>query len=155
MIEKCEKFMINLNEYGMIPIRLAVGTIFIAHGAQKLFGVFGGSGLAATIEAFRSYMGIPAALAVIAASTEFFGGIAILVGFLTRLAALGLSVVMLVALVKVHWANGFFLNWFNLPTKGHGIEYNLALLGACLGLVFSGARGLALDKLFLKSKLPH
>ncbi len=139
--EMCHK----LEKYGMLPVRLAVGAIFMAHGAQKLFGAFGGSGLHGTIEAFRTYLGIPAFLTVIAACTEFFGGLAVALGLLTRLAAAGLSVLMLVAILKVHLHNGFFLNWFNVPNQGHGIEYSLALLGACLTLVLSGSKGLSLN----------
>lgn len=145
--EMCHK----LECWGMIPLRLAIAVIFMAHGGQKLFGWFGGSGLAGTIEAFRTYMHIPAFLTIIAACAEFFGGLAVGLGLLTRFAALGLCGVMLVAIVKVHWMNGFFLNWFNVPGQGHGIEYNLSLLGACLTLVLAGAGGFALDnKIFKK-----
>src|SRR5207302_9033325 len=91
-------------------VRLTLGVIFFAHGAQKVFGWFGGRGLSATIAGFRQ-MNIPPSATVLAAFVECFGGLAVLVGFLTRPAALGLIAVMLVAIAKVHVAHGFFLNW--------------------------------------------
>src|SRR6267378_8630743 len=88
-----------------LVVRIALGVVFFAHGAQKTFGWFGGRGLAATISGFRQ-MNIPPAATAIAAFTECFGGLAMIVGFLARPAALGLIVVMAVAIVKVHAKNG-------------------------------------------------
>ena len=94
----------------MLLVRLGAGIVFFAHGAQKVFGWFGGPGLKATIQTFQQYMKIPPAATVLAAFIECFGGLALIVGLLARPAALGLIVVMLVAVAKVHWKNGFFLN---------------------------------------------
>src|SRR5206468_4530652 len=88
-----------------LVVRLALGVVFFAHGAQKAFGWFGGRGLAATISGFRQ-MHIPPAAATLAAFVECFGGLALIVGFLARPAALGLIVVMLVAIAKVHARHG-------------------------------------------------
>ena len=101
---------------------------------------------------FDDLLGIPAFLTVIATLMEFLGGILLAAGLATRIAASGLAVVMLVAIFKVHWPNGFFLNWFALPGLGHGIEYNLALLGGCLSLLLGGAGSLAIDKMLCKHK---
>ena len=117
-----------------LVVRLGLGVIFFAHGAQKVFGWFGGRGLSATIAGFRQ-MNIPPAATVLAAFIECFGGLAVLVGFLTRPAALGLIAVMLVAIAKVHAAHGFFLNWSMTPGKGHGFEFNLALLAMALAIL--------------------
>lgn len=133
------------SRYSAVPLRLAVGIIFLAHGCQKIFGAFGGGGLAATQQAFETFLGIPAPLAVLASFTEFLGGALLIAGLLTRISALGLAAVMTVALFKVHWVHGFFLNWYGLPGQGHGIEYNLTLLGACLSLALSGAGAWSLD----------
>lgn len=138
----------KFDPFSMLPLRLAVGTIFFAHGSQKLFGWFGGLGWSATIQTFREGLGIPAVLAAISIFTEFFGGIFVALGLFTRTSALLLAMVMAVAIVKVHWPHGFFLNWFSLPTHGHGIEYSLALLGACLTLAATGAKRPSLDQLF-------
>ena len=126
--------------------RLTLGIIFFAHGSQKLLGWFGGSGWSGTIQFFEQ-SGVPAFLAILLIITEFFGGIAIILGFFTRLAALGLTVAMIVAIYKVHLPNGFFLNWFNVPNMGHGIEYSLALIGLSLSLLVWGAGNLSVDQM--------
>ena len=125
--------------------RLTLGIIFFAHGSQKLLGWFGGSGWSGTIQFFEQ-SGVPAFLAVLLIITESFGGIAIILGLFTRLAALGLTIAMIVAIYKVHLQNGFFLNWFNVPNMGHGIEYNLALIGLSLSLLVWGGGNLSVDQ---------
>ena len=125
--------------------RLTLGIIFFAHGSQKLLGWFGGSGWSGTIQFFEQ-SGVPPFLAGLLIITEFFGGIAIILGLFTRLAALGLTIAMIVAIYKVHLQNGFFLNWFNVPNMGHGIEYNLALIGLSLSLLVWGGGNLSVDQ---------
>ena len=132
--------------FGPVFIRLALGVIFVAHGAQKVLGWWGGPGFSGTIEAFAK-QGMPPAMTVLVMVGEFFGGLGILFGALTRIAALGPAIVMAGAIATVHWKNGFFMNWFNVPGRGHGIEYNLALLAMALSLVFTGAGPLSLDAL--------
>ncbi len=129
-----------------LVVRLALGIIFFAHGAQKVFGWFGGSGLSQTIAGFRQ-MGIPPAATAVAAFIECFGGFAMIVGFLTRPAAVGLIVVMLVAISKVHVRNGFFLNWSMAPGKGHGYEFNLALIAMALSILIGGGGMWSVDRL--------
>lgn len=129
-----------------LVVRLALGIVFFAHGAQKTFGWFGGRGLTATIAGFRQ-MGIPPAATAIAAFTECFGGLAMIVGLLARPAALGLIVVMLVAIAKVHAKNGFFLNFALTAGKGHGYEFNLVLIAMALSILVGGAGVLSIDRL--------
>lgn len=133
--------------WSLLIVRVVLGVIFFAHGAQKVFGWFGGNGLKGTIAYFKQALGIPAGATVIAAVIECFGGLAVLVGFLARPAALGLIVVMLVAISTVHWKNGFFLNWANAPGKGHGYEMNLALIGMALAVLVAGAGRFSVDRL--------
>lgn len=130
-----------------LVVRVIAGIIFFAHGAQKTFGWFGGSGLKATMSAFQQHMGIPPAAAALAAFTECFGGLALIVGFLARPAALGLTIVMLVAILKVHARNGLFLNMQGTPGKGHGYEFNLALIGMTLSILIGGAGAVSVDRL--------
>jgi putative oxidoreductase len=132
--------------YAPVVIRLALGVIFVAHGAQKVFGLWGGLGWSGTIEAFAK-QGMPAPLSMLVMIGELFGGLGVLVGCLTRLSALGPAIVMVGAIFTVHLPNGFFLNWFNQPGRGHGIEYNLALLAMAISLVLSGAGPLSIDAL--------
>lgn len=144
-----KEWLRSLSPWGPLVARIDLGVIFIAHGSQKLLGWFGGPGWTGTIEAFRG-MGMPAPLTALVILIEFFGGLAVLFGLCTRLAALGIAAVMVGAIVTVHWPNGFFLNWFNEPGKGHGIEMNLALIGLALSLCCTGAGKLALDCLWCR-----
>ena len=137
----------KLLPWAPVVIRLGLAVIFIAHGGQKLFGIWGGPGLQATIDAFERSIGVPFYLTLIVVVTEFFGGLTVLLGFLTRLAAAGLAVDMVAAIIKVHLANGFFLNWSITPGKGHGYEFNLALLAMSIALFLSGPGKFALDRM--------
>jgi putative oxidoreductase len=137
----------KLLPWAPVAIRLALAVIFIAHGGQKLLGLWHGPGLQATIEAFERSIGVPFYLTLISVGTEFFGGLTVLIGFLTRLAAAGLAIDMTVAIVKVHLVNGFFLNWSITQGKGHGYEFNLALLAMSIALLLSGPGKLALDRM--------
>ena len=129
-----------------LVVRVGLGVIFFAHGAQKTFGWFGGQGLSATISGFRR-MNIPPAATALAAFTECFGGLALIAGLLARPAAAGLILVMLVAIAKVHGQNGFFLNFAMSPGKGHGYEFNLALIAMALSILVGGAGALSIDRL--------
>jgi putative oxidoreductase len=134
----------------LLMIRIPLGVILLAHGSQKLLGLFGGQGLTATFRTFEEKMGIPPVFTFLAILAEFGGGIGVLLGFLTRLSGLGIAAVMAVAIWKVHLANGFFMNWFMTPGKGHGIEYNLALLGMALALVLKGGGPWSVDRYIWK-----
>jgi len=129
-----------------LVVRIALGIIFFAHGAQKTFGWFGGPGLSATIQGFRK-MNVPPAATVLAAFTECFGGLALIIGLLARPSAIGLIGVMLVAVAKVHARHGFFLNLAMTPGRGHGYEYNLALLAMALSILIGGAGVFSIDRL--------
>ncbi|CAH0991148.1 Putative oxidoreductase MhqP [Sinobacterium norvegicum] len=124
-----------------LALRLPIAIIFIAHGAQKLFGAFGGYGLEGTGQWMASIGLEPGyQLALLAGSAEFFGGIALLIGLLVRPAALMLSITMLVAIFSVHFANGLFMT-------ENGYEFALALFAASVSLAFSGAGKVSLDQL--------
>lgn len=133
-----------------LMLRIPLGLIFMAHGSQKLLGLFGGSGLTGTFKIFEEKMGIPPIFTLLAIIAEFAGGFGVLSGFLTRISAAGISAVMLVAIYKVHWANGFFLNANCIAGRGHGIEYNIALLGMAMYLVVAGGGRWCLDRLVFR-----
>lgn len=123
-----------------LPLRLAAGTIFAAHGAQKLFGWFGGYGLEGTGQWMASIGIEPGmAMAVLAGSAEFFGGLALLAGALVRPSALVLAATMLVAIVAVHLQNGLFM-------ANNGYEFGLALLAISIALIFRGAGSISIDQ---------
>lgn len=134
-----------------LMIRIPLGLIFMAHGSQKLFGAFGGQGLTGTFKTFEEKLGIPPIFTLLAIIAEFGGGFGILSGFLTRLSAAGISAVMLVGIYKIHWIHGFFLNINGTIGRGHGIEYNVALLGMALYLTLAGGGRWCLDRLVFRS----
>ena len=126
--------------YGITVLRIIVGLTFVAHGSQKLFGWFGGYGLEGVAQWMESIGLAPGYLMALAAgSAEFFGGVALIIGLLARPAAAVLAVTMLVAIVTVHLANGFFMS-------NNGYEFALALLAASVAIAFEGAGKLSVDK---------
>lgn len=132
--------------WALLALRLPLGVIFFAHGAQKALGWFGGYGWRGTMQYFTQSLHIPAPLAAIAILVEILGGLALLAGVFTRWTALLTAVEMLVAAIMVHLPNGFFMNWMNEPNKGHGIEYNVALIGAALALMLLGGGRLSVEE---------
>jgi putative oxidoreductase len=131
--------MINL---GLLIIRLVVGVLFIGHGAQKLFGWFGGYGLKGTGGWFESIGMKPGVtMALLAGLAELIGGILFAAGFLTPLAALLIAGTMIMAIVKVHAANGLW-------ATSNGYEYNLTLVAVAIGIALTGPGKYALDIFF-------
>ena len=126
-------------------LRLALGVVFFAHGAQKMLGWFGGFGFKGTMGYFIQVAHIPAPLAFLAIAAEFFGGLGLILGLLTRVAAFGITVNMLVAIFTVHLANGFFMNWLG-QQKGEGYEYHLLVLAITVALMIRGAGAFSLDR---------
>src|SRR5713101_3392468 len=120
-------------------LRLVLGVVFFAHGAQKMLGWFGGYGFSATMGFFTGLLHIPAPLAFLAIAAEFFGGLGLILGLLTRIAAFGIGINMIVAIVTVHGALGFFMNWTGAQ-KGEGFEYHLLVLAMAVFLMIRGGR---------------
>jgi putative oxidoreductase len=138
------KLISTSDDLALTVLRLAVGVVFIAHGAQKMLGWFGGYGFHGTM-GFFTHMGIPAPLAVLAIATEFFGGLGLIFGFLTRIPALGIAVNMVVAILLVHMPNGFFMNWTGTQ-KGEGFEFHLLAIAAAAVLLLRGAGAYSVDR---------
>ena len=131
---------------GATALRIPIGIILAAHGAQKLFAWFGGFGLEGTGQWMASIGLSPGYLmALLAGSAEFFGGIALILGLLVRPAAAAISFTLIVAILTVHIGNGLFLT-------NNGYEYGLALLAAAVALTIQGAGSFSIDS-FLGRKL--
>jgi putative oxidoreductase len=130
-------------------VRIVLGVVFFAHGAQKALGWFGGAGLRSTVQVFREQLRIPTAFALLAVAAEFLGGLGLIVGLLSRVAALGIAVIMLVALLTVHWKFGFFMNWYG-DQKGQGIEYHILVLVLALAVMIKGGGPSSLDQVLYK-----
>ncbi len=131
------------NNAALTIMRLVLGTVFLAHGTQKMLGWFGGFGFSGTMKAFEG-MGMPAGLAFLIIITEFFGGLGLLLGLFTRVAAVGIVGLMIGAIAMVHAHNGFFMNWMG-NQKGEGFEYHLLAIAIALGLLIGGAGPLSAD----------
>ena len=125
-------------------LRVLLGGVFFAHGAQKLLGWFGGYGYSATMQYF-THGGIPAPLAFLVIFTEFFGALALILGVGTRLAALGVAVIMVVAVATTHIANGFFMNWSG-QQHGEGFEYHILAVAVSVALMIWGAGRYSIDR---------
>ena len=127
----------------LMVVRLALGTVMLPHGLQKTLGLFGGGGFSGTMSFFTG-QGMPAALAFLVILAESAGSLGLIVGFLTRIAALGIGCVMIGAIFMVHWPNGFFMNWFGKQT-GEGFEYHLLAIGMALALIIGGGGKASVD----------
>ncbi|MGV8836610.1 DoxX family protein [Cellvibrio sp.] len=129
------------NSFSALALRLPLGIIFAAHGAQKLFGWFGGYGLDGTGKWMASIGLEPGVLlAALSGSAEFFGGLFLILGLLTRPSALVLAVTMVVAIFSVHINNGLFMS-------NNGYEFGLALLAGALSLLISGGGRASADSI--------
>ena len=132
-------------DVALLLARVIVGAVFMAHGAQKLFGAFGGPGLSA-------FVGMMGPIGYLVAIGEFFGGLGIVVGFLSRFSAASIIVIMLGAIAMVHGKVGFFMNWMG-NQGGEGFEYHLLAIGILLVILIAGpgryalARSLPLPRL--------
>ena len=139
------KILSTSNDFTLTILRLILGIVFFAHGAQKMLGWFGGYGFHGTMGFFTQTMGIPAPLAFLAICAEFFGGLGLIVGLLSRIAAFGIICNMIVAVLTVHIHNGFFMNWTG-QQKGEGFEYHLLAIAIGLVILIKGAGALSIDR---------
>ena len=139
-----KKLMSTGNDVALTILRAVLGVVFLAHGSQKMLGLFGGFGFHATM-GFFTHMGMPAPLAFLIICTEFFGGLGLIVGLLTRIASLSIAGLMIGAIFMVHLPNGFFMNWMG-NQKGEGFEFHLLALAMAAALLLRGAGAFSLDR---------
>ena len=137
------------SDYIVALARLVLGFLFFIHGSQLMLGWFGGHGLSGTMQFFTQQLGIPAPFAFLGIATQFFGGIFLIAGLAGRIAALGIIGNMVVAVAKVHWQYGLFMNWFGAQ-KGEGFEYHLLAITIGLLVVIRGSGAFSLDLLFAR-----
>jgi putative oxidoreductase len=143
-----KRLMGTSNDVAFTMLRLVLGVVFLAHGCQKMLGWFGGFGFHATMASFTQ-RGMPAPLALLIICTEFFGGLGLVVGLLTRIASLGVAGLMIGAIFMVHLPNGFFMNWMG-NQKGEGVEYHLLVLAMAAALLLRGGGAFSLDRALTK-----
>jgi putative oxidoreductase len=138
-----QKLLQTHNDLVLTFCRLILGIVLFAHGAQKVLGWFGGFGFSGTVAAFGKF-GMPAPLVYFVMFVEFFGGLSMIFGLLSRLAGLGIIALMLGAIFTVHIHNGFFMNWYG-NQKGEGFEYHLLVIALAFLFMVRGAGALSLD----------
>jgi putative oxidoreductase len=143
-----KRLMSTSEDVSLTTLRLILGVVFFAHGAQKMLGWFGGYGFHGTM-AFFTQLGMPAPVAFLIICTEFFGGLGLILGLLTRIPALGIVALMTGAIFMVHLPNGFFMNWAG-NQKGEGFEFHLLALAIAAALLLRGAGKFSLDRALSK-----
>jgi putative oxidoreductase len=144
------KFLFKTNDsFAPTLARLTLGLVMFPHGAQKVLGLFGGYGFHGTMNFFTQQMHIPAVFAVLAIAAEFLGSLGLITGFLSRIAAFGIAVNMIVAVKMVHATNGFFMNWYG-NQKGEGFEYHVLAIGLAVIVLIYGAGNLSVDAALAK-----
>lgn len=136
-------FQTNENTTATI-IRIVLGAILFPHGAQKLLGWFGGYGFNGTMGFLTGTAGLPWLIAFLVIAIEFFGALALLFGFATRIIAIGIIVLFSGIIFTSHLSNGFFMNWSG-QLQGEGYEYHLLVIGMAIALLINGAGKWSVD----------
>ena len=139
------KLLATSDDWTLTLLRLVMGVIFFAHGAQKTFGWFGGYGFSGTMGFFTQMMHIPAPFAFLAICAEFLGGVGLILGALGRVAAFGIACNMVVAILMVHHNFGLFMNWSG-QQKGEGFEDHLLAIAIAVVLMARGSGAFSVDR---------
>jgi putative oxidoreductase len=134
------------DSWASVVLRVMLGVVMFAHGAQKLFGWFGGNGFSGTMGFFTNVMQLPWLIAFLVIMGESLGSLALIAGLLTRFTAASFIVIMLGAIATSHWPQGFFMNWFG-NQQGEGFEYHLLVIGMSAALFIAGGGKWSVDGL--------
>lgn len=130
-------------------LRFVLGGIMLPHGAQKLLGWFGGSGFTPTIKFFTESMRLPWIVAMLVICIEFFGSLALIAGFASRLWAFAFLIIMVGAIATTNFKHGLFMNWFGNQT-GEGFEYHILVIGICIAIIIIGSGRYSVDNLIIR-----
>jgi putative oxidoreductase len=144
------KLLATSDDWTLTLLRLVMGVIFFAHGAQKVLGWFGGYGFSGTMGYFTNVAHIPAPFAFLAICAEFLGGLGLLLGALGRIAAFGIACNMVVAIMMVHHNFGLFMNWTG-QQKGEGFEFHLLAIAIAVVLMARGSGAFSVDRALTSS----
>ena len=140
-------------DIAILLMRLALGGVIFAHGAQKAFGWFGGYGFEGTMGYFTGTVGLPYFIGVLVILGESLGAFALVLGFFGRFMSLSLFVIILGALFFDHAQNGFYMNWYGNRAGGEGIEFDLLVFGLSLALLLVGSGKFSIDQYLWKKKV--
>jgi putative oxidoreductase len=145
-----KKLLRTRNDWTLTLIRLVAGGVMLPHGMQKMFGWFGGGGFTGTMHGLAQ-RGIPAPLVFLVIVAEFFGALGLILGCLSRFAAFGIAVDMIVAAILVTSHFGMFINWAG-KKKGEGMEYQFLMIGMSLAILFAGGGACSVDRVLAGGK---
>lgn len=137
------------DSWASLVLRVTLGVVIFAHGAQKLLGWFGGNGFSGTMGFFTNVMHLPWLVAFLVIIGESLGSVALIVGLLTRFTAASYVIIMLGAIATVHWPLGFFMNWFG-KQQGEGFEFHLLVIGMSAALLIAGGGKWSIDGLIAR-----
>lgn len=137
------------DSWASLVLRVSLGVVMFAHGAQKLLGWFGGNGFSGTMGFFTNVMHLPWLIAFLVIIGESLGSVALVAGLLTRFTAASFIVIMLGAIATTHWPVGFFMNWFG-KQQGEGFEYHLLVIGMSAALFIAGGGKWSVDGLIAR-----
>jgi putative oxidoreductase len=137
------------NDWAGFITRLTLGLILLPHGAQKMFGLFGGYGFHGTMNFFTGTMHLPWLIGLLVISIEFIGSLLLILGFASRICSALIIVLFICIIFTSHIENGFFMNWFG-NQKGEGYEFHLLMLGLAFTVLINGSGKLSMDALLYK-----
>lgn len=143
----------NKIDIALLIMRLSLGGVIFAHGAQKLFGWFGGYGFEGTMGYFTGTVGLPYIVGALVILGESLGAIALMLGLFGRFMSLSLFIIMLGALYFDHAQNGFYMNWYGNRAGGEGIEFDLLVFGLSLAILLIGSGKYSIDQYIWKKKI--
>jgi len=141
------------NDVVLTILRLVLGVVVFAHGAQKMLGWFGGRGFSGTI-GFYQHLGVAPVLSFFSIASEFFGGVALIAGFLGRIAAFGIITRLVVIVWTLYWQFGFFMNWNGDP-RGEGFEFHLLAFALGVAILLRGSGAFSVDRLLARARSPQ
>jgi putative oxidoreductase len=147
-----KKLLYTESNLELFILRVVLGLVMFAHGAQKLFGIWGGHGVEWTIEAWGQWWNMPAVLTYMVIIIESIGSLLLILGFLTRVWAFFMAIIMVVAVYLVHLRWGFYMNWYMEPQKGEGFEYHLIVMAILAALMLKGGGKWSLDSSLIKKR---
>jgi putative oxidoreductase len=145
------KIFNTTNDWTGLVTRLSVGLILFPHGAQQMFGLFGGYGFSGTMVFLTGTLHLPWLIALLVIGIEFFGSISLLTGFASRLWSIAIVVIFIGTIFTAHISNGFFMNWYGTQ-KGEGFEYALLIIGLSIATLINGSGKYSIDKIIFKAK---
>ena len=146
-----KKLLTTNNNAAIALVRVVLGIVLFAHGAQKLLGWFGGYGFSGTMGFFTGTLNLPYIIALLVILIEFFGALFLIAGFAARYAAAAVFFLFVGIIFTAHKDNGFFMNW-NGDKKGEGFEYHLLVIGMALSVLINGAGAFSADRAITAEK---